>query len=79
MMELNINGEKITSKMDLYRVMDGLSVEKCKSVGRLIALNQESAAIERMEYEKDPVKKEKMKRLIEQKEYDFDLLFGPKK
>lgn len=76
---MEIYGKKINNDTDLYILMNNLSVEKCRSVARLILLEQRDKAINRMNREKDPIKKEKMKNLIFQEEYDFDLLFGPEK
>lgn len=49
------------------------------AINNYIEIQKEMEAKERMEREKDPKRKEEMKRLINRKVYNFDYLFGKEK
>ena len=76
---MELFGRKINNEIDLRIALNKLSVEECKSVGRLMVLEQKQKAEIRMSRERDPYRKTKMKALIDQGEYNFDLLFGPER
>lgn len=72
----DINGKKMT-QVQLRRYLDTVSVDEYNSVVKLVNIQREERAIARMNREQDPVVKERMRRMIIQEEYNFDLLFGP--
>lgn len=76
---MELFGRKNNSEKDLALALNRMSVEECKSTAKLIALERKQIAESRMNKEQDPIRKQKMKNLIDQGEYNFDLLFGPER
>lgn len=76
---MELFGREIKSEKDLVLSINRMSVEECKSTAKLIALNRKQMAEERMNKEQNPIRKQKMQSLINQGEYNFDLLFGPER
>lgn len=76
---MELFGRKINSEKDLVLALNRMSVEECKSTAKLITLERKQIAETRMYREQDPIRKQKMQSLIDQGEYNFDLLFGPER
>lgn len=74
----DINGKKMTQPQ-LRRYLDTVSVDEYNSIVKLVNMQREERATARMNREQDPVVKERMRKMIIQEEYNFDLLFGPEK
>jgi len=74
---MELFGRKINNNKDLFLALNRSSVSVCNSALKLVTVERKQMAEDRMSRETDPVKKSKMQALIDQGEYNFDLLFGP--
>ena len=75
---MKLFGQEMTENQ-IRKIMDKAEPSELLSMQKYLHIQRQMAAEKRMNSETDPEIKEQMRRLIAQKVYNFDYLFGPAK
>lgn len=74
---MKLFGREITKSVLAYE-LKYTTQDQDRAILTALSIEKEMEAKKRMNKEKDPETKAKMKSLIDRKVYDFDTIFGPK-